>query len=256
MQQHEPGNRWIRAAIVSAEARSRSRIRQLLDKERDVDLVGNYEDAAGASAGIAAIQPDLLLLDLQLPRGAAFPLLELFAADPARATIVLRALDGNAMKAFEWNAVDCLQEPFDAGRFRRSVERARRYFVGSMALAQSSRSAPSRAEHLVRLAVKTNGRVYVLRMEEVDWIETAGNYVRLHVGGISHLYRNSLADFETRLDPRRFVRIHRSTIVNVDRIFHLEPTFRREHVVLLRDGTRLTLAAPYRGRMQALVGAF
>jgi len=111
-------------------------------------------------------------------------------------------------------------------------------------------------EYLSRLAVKTRGKVYILRVEEIDWIETAGNYVRLHAGSQSHLYRDSLGDFESKLDPRRFVRIHRSNIVNIDRIAQLEPSFHREHVVLLRDGTRLTLTAPYRARLRAIIGQF
>lgn len=125
------------------------------------------------------------------------------------------------------------------------------------ALAFARQPAPlAEPAYLERLAVKTRGKVYLLRIAEIDWIETAGNYVRLHAGPSSHLYRDSLADFETKLDPRRFVRIHRSCIVNIDRIAQLEPTFHREHVVLLRDGTRLTLTAPYRARMRAVVGQF
>ena len=109
---------------------------------------------------------------------------------------------------------------------------------------------------LPRLAVRSRGKVYVVKLEDLDWLETAGNYVRLHVQGASHLYRDSLLNFEMRLDPRRFVKIHRSTIVNIDRITQLEPTFKREHIVTLCDGTRLTLTAPYRSRLQALVGQF
>ena len=107
-----------------------------------------------------------------------------------------------------------------------------------------------------RIAVRTRGKVYLVKLDDVDWIETAGNYVRLHVNGAAHLYRESLVHFEARLDPQRFVKIHRSTIVNVDRIAQLEPSFRREHIITLCDGTRLTLSAPYRNRLQSLVGPF
>ena len=107
-----------------------------------------------------------------------------------------------------------------------------------------------------RLAVKTRGKIHVLRIDDIDWLETAGNYVRIHVAGSSHLYRDSLQHFQSRLDPQRFVRIHRSVIVNLDRVTQLEPTFRREHVVLLQDGTRLTLTAPYRRQVEAVVGRF
>jgi two-component system LytT family response regulator len=110
--------------------------------------------------------------------------------------------------------------------------------------------------YLSRLAVKTSGKVYLLQIDEIDWVETAGNYVRIHVGPMSHLYRDSLLNFESKLDPHRFVKIHRSTVVHIDRIAQLEPTFRREHIVTLRDGTRLIMTAPYRSRLEAIVGTF
>jgi len=107
-----------------------------------------------------------------------------------------------------------------------------------------------------RLAVHNRGKIYIVRIADIDWIETAGNYVRIHTAGTAHLYRDSLRNFESRLDAARFVRIHRSVIVNIDRVTHLEPSFRGEHVVTLRDRTRLTMTAPYRGRMEAVVGRF
>ena len=134
----------------------------------------------------------------------------------------------------------------------RSLDRARWH----LAAAGSGPAQSQRAPHPSRLAVKSREKVYVIKLDEIDWIEAAGNYVRLHVHGAAHLYRDTLANFAARLDPQRFVKIHRSTIVNIDRIAQLEPSFRREHIVTLRDGTRLTLSAPYRRELQALVGEF
>ena len=256
MQVSEPSPRILRAAIVDDESLSRQQIRELLDVENDVEVVGEYDDPTSASAGIGTTHPDLLFLGGHMPRNAVNSILESFADSTAPATIFVTTHAGFAIRAFDSNAVvDYLLKPFDTERFRRSLARARRHLISVAALASALQPAPE-PTYLERLAVKTRGKVYLLRIDEVDWIETAGNYVRLHAGASSHLYRDSLADFETKLDPRHFVRIHRSCIVNIDRIAQLEPTFHREHVVLLRDGTRLTLTAPYRGRMRAIVGQF
>lgn len=239
--------RRIRAAIVDDETVGRQHIRELLEREEDVELVAEYRDAHSASAGIRRMHPDLLFL------GSDFSLLENFADVAAPATIFVTNDEGFAARAFDFNTVvDYLLTPLETDRFRRSIARVRRHLVRFL------RNEPQTAEpeHLARLAVKTRGKVYILRVEDIDWIESAGNYVRLHCGPESHLYRDSLGDFESRLDPQRFVRIHRSNIVNIDRIVQLEPSFHREHVVLLRDGTRLTLTAPYRARLGAIIGQF
>jgi two-component system LytT family response regulator len=249
----------IRAAIVDDEPLGRSRIRELLQEEQDIEVVGEYRDAHRAGAGLAALSPDLLFLDVQMPRGSAFTILEGLAQQERRpATIFVTAHEQYALKAFDVNAVDYLLKPFDTERFRRSLERARQYFDKVVPVAEPVRTLPAARtqEPLTRLAVKTNGKVHVLRVEDIDWIETAGNYVRLHVGRQSYLYRDSLVHFESKLHPRRFVRIHQSTIVNIDRVAHLQPSFNREHVVVLRDGTDLTLSAPYRRRIEMFVGPF
>jgi two-component system LytT family response regulator len=238
----------IRATIVDDEPLARLRIRELLKSEEDIEVIGEYRDARTAAAGIRATQPDLLFLDVQMPRGSAFTILQNLAPDAMPATIFVTAHATHALQAFEFRAVDYLLKPFDTERFQRSLERARWH----LAAGGSTRAA----ELPSRLAVRTRGKVYLVKLEDVDWIETAGNYVRLHVNGATHLYRDSLVNFEARLDPQRFVKVHRSTIVNVDRITQLEPSFRREHILTLCDGTRLTLSAPYRNRLQSLVGPF
>ena len=242
----------IRATIVDDEPLARLHIRELLDTEQDIEVVGEYQDARSASAGIRSTQPDLLFLDAQMPRGSAFAMLESLTPDSVPATIFVAPHDSYALQAFDFRAVDYLIKPFDTDRFRRSLDRARWH----LAVAGSGRPSTQRLPHRSRLAVRSRGKVYVIKLDEIDWVETAGNYVRLHVRGAAHLYRDSLVNFETRLDPQRFVKIHRSTIVNIERITELEPSFRREHIVTLGDGTRLTLSAAYRRALQALVGEF
>jgi two-component system, LytTR family, response regulator len=257
--QPEPAYPLIRAAIVDDGSLGPVPIRELLDGEDDVEVVGEYEDPESACAGLGSSLPDLLVLAVCETHASAFTVLESFPDNTAPATIFVTDHDrGCAVRAFDYNAVvDYVLQPFDAERFQRSVERARRHIVAAAQLRQPAMAQRTTGpEYLSRLAVKTRGKVYLLRIEEIEWIEAAGNYVRLHAGGEAHLYRDSLVDFESRIDPRRFVRIHRSNIVNIDSIAQLEPSFHREHVVLLRDGTRLTLTAPYRGRMRAMVGGF
>jgi two-component system LytT family response regulator len=242
---NDPVNAMIRAAIVDDEPLGRSRIRELLDGEGDIDVVAECGDARTATAVLPLKRPDLLFLDVQMPRGSAFSILERLGGGHPPATIFVTAHHEYAVRAFDFNAVDYLLKPFDRARFRESLAKARRRIGRGEA-----------EEQQTRFAVRCSDRIYIVRIDEVDWIESAGNYVRLHVGSRAHLFRDSLMHFEQRLDLRRFVRIHRSTIVNVDRIAQLEPAFRREHVITLRDGTRLTLSAPYRKRLQAIVGAF
>jgi two-component system, LytTR family, response regulator len=246
----ENASRIIRAAIVDHETVDRLQLRELLDSEDDIEIVGEYRDVSSASAGIDATHPDLLFI------GSSFSALENLA-EAVPATIFVASDEGFAARAFDFNTlVDFLLKPLETDRFRRSIARARRYIVDFPPVVLPAPQPPPEPEHLERLAVKTRGKVYILRVDDIDWIETAGNYVRLHAAGKTHLYRDSLVDFESRLDPRRFVRIHRSNIVNIDRIAQLEPSFHREHVVLLRDGTRLTLTAPYRARMRTIIGQF
>lgn len=254
MEDFERPERTIRTAIADDGTLGDLHIRELLGEEDDVELVGEYRDPQSA---IGAAQPDLLFLAVQMHRrGSSLPVLDRLNESTAPVTIIVTSHGDDAVEAFDCNAiVDCLLNPFAPDRFRRSMVRARQHLSQTVP-APKPLPRPAETEYLTRLAVKTRGKVYLLRIEEIDWIETAGNYVRLHAGGNAHLYRDSLVDFETKLDPHRFVRIHRSNIVNIDRIAQLEPSFHREHVVLLRDGTRLTLTAPYRDRMRAIVGQF
>ncbi len=249
----------IRAAIVDDERLSRRRIHDLLAAEHDIDVVAQFGNVTEAVAALNASPVDLLFLDVQLPRATGFEVLEQINPRPP-AVIFTTAHEAYALKAFHAAAIDYLLKPFDDDRFRQSIDRARRLLRQRPALA--SRPTAPRA-FPKRIAVKSSGAVVFLRTEEIDWMETAGNYVRIHVAGVresvrsaSHLLRAALARLEEDLDPQQFVRINRSAVVNIDRVVRLLPSFGGDFVVELRDGTRLTLLAKYRRPLQQVAGLF
>ncbi|HJQ41117.1 MAG TPA: LytTR family DNA-binding domain-containing protein [Thermoanaerobaculia bacterium] len=250
-----PPSELIRAAIVDDERLSRRRIHTLLSAEPDIVVVDQFARVGDAIASLNRTPVDLLFLDVQMPRATGFEVLERLSPRPP-AVIFATAHDEYALEAFHAAAIDYLLKPFDDERFRQSIQRARAL------LALHRGAAPirtlTRADHpiLRRIAVKSAGAVVFFRMEEIDWFETAGNYVRVHVRNASYLFRAALARLEEQLDPEQFVRINRSVIVNIDRIAKLMPSFGGDFVVELRDGTRLTLLAKYRQALQQAAGKF
>ena len=181
------------------------------------------------------------------PSSAATPRHRRVTTRKAPAIVFVTAHDDHALKAFEIHALDFLLKPFDETRFEKTLSRARRHVqqsretVDSRLLAARGSAHERRGQrHSERLIVKSSGRVFFVRTEEIDWVEAAGNYVRLHASSESHLLRESMKNMEAKLDPKTFVRIHRSAIVNIDRIKELEPWFHGEYIVIMRDGTRLT----------------
>jgi len=242
----------IRAAIVDDERLSRRRIDELLSREIDIAVVAQFGRVSEAIAALNASPVDLLFLDVQMPHATGFEVLERIEPRPP-AVIFTTAHEAYALKAFNAAAIDYLLKPFDDERFRQSVERARsllRQRPELMDRAIAPRAFPK------RIAVKSSGAVVFLRTEELDWLETAGNYVRVHVRNASHLLRAALARLEEELDPQQFVRINRSAVVNIDRVARLLPSFGGDFVVELRDGTRLTLLAKYRRSLQQIAGLF
>jgi len=250
----------IRALIVDDEPLARQRLHRLLQDESDVEIVGECADGGEAVAIIRALSPDLVFLDVQMPVLDGFGVLEALGVDGIPAIIFVTAYDRYALRAFEYNALDYLLKPFDRNRFRKALDRARAH-LGSEQGREEARQLlgaveeyKSEGKALERLVVKASGRVFFLRVEEIDWIEAAGNYVRLHVGKEAHLLRDTMSSVETRLDPKRFLRIHRSTIVNIERIQELQPLFHGDYVVILRDGKQLNLSRGYRQRLQEVFG--
>jgi two-component system LytT family response regulator len=244
--------------VVDDEPVARERIVGLLQQEKDIELVGECADGQQAINAIQAQHPDLVFLDVQMPACDGFGVIESVGADRMPAVVFVTAYDEYALKAFEVHAIDYLLKPFGRDRFQRTLQHARasleRRRAGDLgrrllALVNDIKTEPGPAR-LDRLVVKSGGRVFFLRTDEIDWIEAAGNYVRLHLGEESHLFRETMNRMESRLDSRRFVRIHRSRIVNTERVKELQPWFNGEHVVVLQNGTRLTLSRGYREKLQ------
>lgn len=232
----------IRALIVDDEPLARERIRALLEAEPDIEIAGEAVNGRKAVEAIQKLKPALVFLDIQMPGLDGFQVID--AVGPVRmpAVIFITAYDQHAIKAFEVNALDYLLKPFDDDRFAAALRRARKDLSGA---------GGGRPE---RLVIKSSGRITLLKSDEVDWIEATGNYVSLHAGAATHLMRETLAGLEAKLDPARFCRIHRSTIVNLDRIKELQPYFHGDYVLILKDGTRLTLKRGYRDTLRRLLG--
>ena len=221
-------------------------------------MVGELDGTQAVSA-IQRQHPDLVFLDVQMPACDGFGVIQQLGAGQVPAVVFVTATT-SALKAFEVHAIDYLLKPFGRDRFAQTLQHAREHLerrragdLGKrlMALVQDIKPEPQRLD---RLVVKSGGRVFFLRTQEIDWIEAAGNYVRLHLGEDSHLFRETMDNMEGRLDAQRFVRIHRSRIVNTDRIKEMQPWFNGEYVVVLQNGTRLTLSRGYREKLQERLG--
>jgi len=250
----------LRVLIVDDEPLGRQRLRALLEAEPDVAVIGECPDGPSAVAAIREQQPDLLFLDVCMPDLDGFGVLEAMGQDRPPGVIFVTAYDKYALRAFEVHALDYLLKPFDRERFQRALERARAQIsqaqtaeVNEQLRVLLEESRPGK-KYLDRLVIKSPSRVFFLRVEEIDWIEAAANYLRLHVGPEAHLLRETMNSLEGRLDPGKFLRIHRSTIVNIERIRELQPWFHGDYIVLLRDGTKLTLSRSYRQKLQELFG--
>jgi two-component system LytT family response regulator len=248
----------IRALIVDDEPLGRQRIRSLLKDESDLEIVGECGDGREAVAAIRDHQPDLVFLDVQMPGLDGFGVLEAVGPKYMPAVIFVTAHDSHALRAFEVHAVDYLLKPFDRRRLQQALQRARQQIEQrEQTVGQYSallEDVQSHRRFLDRLVIKSAGRVFFLKTGEIDWIEAAGNYLRLHVGGEVHLLRETMSNLESRLNSGKFLRIHRSTMVNLDRIKELSPLFHGDYRVLLHDGTELTLSRSYRPKLQELLG--
>jgi len=248
----------VRTLIIDDEALARDRLRQLLQNEPSVEIIGECADGRQAVETIQAQAPDLIFLDIQMPELDGFAVLEAVHVDPMPVIVFVTAYDKFALQAFEVHAVDYLLKPFDRERFhialRHALDQVKRRnepeFTERQAAALTEIKPPTKLPE--RLAVKSAGRVVFVRVEEIDWVEAAHNYIVLHVGKESHMLRETMNAFEERLSPEKFVRISRSTIVNIDRIKELQPLFYGEYNVTLHNGTRLTLSRRYRDKLQQL----
>ena len=252
--------RTIKTLVVDDEPLARERVISLLKDEEGIELLGECRDGQEAIAAIKGLAPDLVFLDVQMPGADGFQVLNAVGVDHMPVVVFVTAYDQHALRAFDVRALDYLLKPFDRERFRETLLRARTQIEQQdtgdlgrrlLALVKDLRPAPPKTD---RVVVKSGGRLFFLKTDEIDWIEAAGNYAKLHVGAQSHLLRETMISLEARLDPERFVRIHRSRIVNMERVQELQPWFNGEYVVILRSGTRLTLSRGYREKLQERLG--
>jgi len=250
----------IRTVIVDDEPIARRGIRAQLKEEADIEIVAECGNGRDAIKVIEEQKPDLVFLDIQMPELDGFSVIEAINAERLPAVIFVTAYDKYALRAFEVHALDYLLKPFDNERFTKALERARKQ-IERRSLSDLNRRLQSLIDDLKsnrkyaeRLVIKSAGRIFFLSVEEIDWIEAADNYVRLHAGRDSHLLRETMSSLEGRLDPTQFLRIHRSIIINTRRIKELHPLFHGEYEIVLSNGKRLTSGRNYRNRLQELFG--
>jgi two-component system LytT family response regulator len=250
----------IRAVIVDDEPLARLRVRELLAEAEDVEVIAECANGAAAIQAIEESPPDVLFLDIQMPELDGFDVLQAVGVGRVPVVIFVTAYDQFALRAFEAHALDYLLKPFDDERFEAALQRARRRIherqggdldVRLRALLEEVRGGSG---YLQRLVVPAGHRSIFIRTEDIDWIEAERNYIRLYVRGRAHLLRENLSRIEASLDPGKFCRIHRSTIVNIDRIQAVEPLFRGEYLVVLHDGTKLTSGRGYRRNLHQVMG--
>jgi two-component system LytT family response regulator len=260
----------IRTLVVDDEPLAREGILGLLSDDPEIEVVGTCADGREALAALRRLRPELVFLDVQMPEMDGFEVLEAAGEGVAPVVVFVTAFDQYALRAFEMHAVDYLLKPFDDERFDKALQRAKTQVRQEHADSLSRRllamletyrgavpeegAAPAEGRYLTRLAIRSSGRVVFLRTEEIDWIGAADYYVELHAGGKAHLLREPMARLEEKLDPTRFLRIHRSAIINVDRVREVRTSPLGERFVLLADGTKLKLSRGRRDKLQVLMG--
>ncbi len=247
-------NGLLRVAIVDDEPLARQSVELLLRGDRDVELAGEAF-GAGARELIERTHPDILFLDIQMPEVDGFELLNLIDSEMMPVVVFITAYDRFAVRAFEVHALDYLLKPFDDARFARTLARAKEQALIRRQSGPDGRVAQlvaSRTSFARRILVRTRERSLVVNVSDIDWIEAADYYVTIHAGGKNHLLRQTMAAFESQLDPEHFVRVHRSAIVNIDRVREMHPLFRGHAALILADGTRVRLSRNRREQFERL----
>lgn len=249
----------IRTIIVEDEPLARERMLNLLETDDEIEVCAECGDGRSAVEKITELEPDLVFLDIQMPELDGFGVLAELSLPKLPAVVFVTAYDQFALKAFEVHAVDYLLKPFDRGRFREALQRAKTRIASTQAqpAADNLRAliADLRPEKAIqKIAIKSSGRVTFVKVEDIDWIEAADNYVSIHSGTASHMLRETMTALATRLPAEKFVRINRSCIVNLERVKELQPLFHGEYAIILHDGTKLTLSRNYRSTLARLMG--
>ena len=248
----------LRVIVVDDEPPARARLRRFLKALPDVELVAECGDGASAVQAIESNSPDLVLLDVQMPELDGFEVLRALDMPRLPAVIFVTAYDKYAVRAFEVHALDYVVKPVEGERLGEALEHARRRITehrsATAGLADLLRELKSDRAYLTRLPVRSEGKIKVIELADVDWLSAADNYVTLHAGGREYLVRDTIAAIERRLDPKSFVRVHRSTIVRLNRIAELMPDAHGDFVIRLKDGTRLDMSRTYRSNVESKFG--
>lgn len=270
-------NRTIRALIVDDESLAREALLVMLNDDPEMEVVAECRNGKEAVTVIREQSPDVVFLDIQMPELDGFQVVEEVGAARMPVTVFVTAYDKHALRAFEAHALDYLLKPFDHDRFNTALQRAKT-FVRQQKLGEISESLfallrdmnlktgkshsetddieSGKATHkgpVDRVSIKSGGRIYFLKTKEIDWVEGAGDYLTLHSGSQTHLIRETMGNFHARLDPQKFLRIHRSTIVNIERIKDIRPLYKGEYVVTLTSGIGLKASRGYRRELQQLL---
>ena len=248
----------IKALIVDDEPLARDRIREMLKEHPEVEVVGEARNGEEAIDSVTNHNPDLVFLDVQMPDLDGFDVLQNLKAEQIPLVIFVTAYDHHALRAFDVHAVDYLTKPFDRKRFAEAIDHAKVFMKGAkepdtariLSMLQEIRAG---ARYLERFAIKNGETVFFVRAEDVDAIEAQGNYVRLSLAGSSHLLRDTLNNIESQINPRMFVRIHRRTIVNIDRVKEVQTWARGEYRVVLVTGAHYTLSRGYRQHFEKFI---
>ena len=270
-------NRKIRALVVDDESLAREALLVLLNGDPEIEVIAECRNGKEAVAAIREQSPDVVFLDIQMPEMDGFQVVAEVGAMRMPVTIFVTAYDKHALRAFEAHALDYLLKPFDYDRFDTALQRAKT-FARQQRLGEISESLlavlhdlksknaetpsekddgkperPAHQEPLDRVVIKSGGRIYFLKTEEIDWVEGAGDYLTLHSGSQTHLIRETMGNFHAKLDPQKFLRIHRSTVVNIERIKDIRPLYKGEYVITLTSGASLKASRGYRHELQTLL---
>ena len=256
----------IKTLVVDDEPLARRNIRLLLKDDADVEIVGEAGSGQAALELIRKHSPDLIFLDIQMPEMDGFGVLERIEAERMPVVVFVTAFDRYALRAFEFHALDYLLKPFDDARFEKALRQAKQQVERRdiqdlskrlIALLESRDETqvprPAQTKYLTRLLIKSAGRVSFLKTDEIDYITAEDYYVKLHVGRKNHLLRETMNEMESRLDPEKFVRLHRSSIVNLERVRELQQLFNGDYAVVLHDGTELKLSRTRREHLEQLL---
>lgn len=252
----------IRTLIVDDMLLARKRIERVLSDDPEIEIVGECADGIQAVEAIEKLNPDLVFLDIQMPGMGGFEVIENMRVEKTPVIIFVTAFDEFALRAFQVYAFDYLLKPFEIERMKTTILRAKEQIQKrenpglDERLKELIKSLKESEKFLKRLTVKSRGKTVFLLVDEIDYIVSDGNYLNLHTGSQTHLIRASLQYFEMRLDPEKFVRIHRSTIINLDSVKEMHPLFNGDRLIIMKNDKELNLSRKYRDRLNKLLESF